>query len=163
MVLLEEVNSQFGHGALADDASNAGLSELLNEALELILFTSGVVEEIFSVLKENSTLGLTLLHLNVGVENSNLSLDDTFDLGLGGLGNDNTLDDLGVSDTTAENLLNSDGINIEFLCVLGHAVDGSLTNEFGEEFFLTELLGGNNSSDALDKFYLVVGVGELGC
>ena len=67
MVFLKEVNSELGHASLANNNGDTSLGELLNETLELVLLTCGVVKEIVSVLEQDGTLGFTLLHLNVWV------------------------------------------------------------------------------------------------
>jgi hypothetical protein len=161
VVLLEEVNGKFGHTALANNTGYASLSKFLDETFEFVLLTGGVVEEIVGGLEQNGTLSFTLLHFNVGIEYSNLGVLNVLDGSFGSLGHNDTLNNSGVVSATTENLLDSDVVNVEFLHIVGHGKDSSLSNKFGEEVLETVLLGGNNGLDATNKFGLVSGVLEL--
>jgi len=74
LVLLEEVNSELRARSSADNNVDSSFGKSYNEFLELILFSLSVVEELIGVLEENGSLSLSLLHLNVGVEDGNLGL-----------------------------------------------------------------------------------------
>lgn len=114
MVLLEEMDGKFRHASLAHNNCYASLSELLDKTFELVLLAGGVVKEIVSIFEENGTLGLTLLHLNVSVEDSNFGIGNVLNRGFRSFGHNNTSDNLGVHGATTENLLDSDVVNVEF-------------------------------------------------
>ena len=119
---------------------DTGLSKSLDEIFERVLLTLGVIEQVIGVLEQNSSLGLTLLHLNVGVEDGNLSFLDRLDAGLDASYNDDTMNNLGVFDSTAKDLLDSDIVNVELSFVLRNSVDTSFSNKSREEVLQTKLL-----------------------
>lgn len=108
---------------------DTALSKSLDEILKRVFLALSVIEEIFGILEQNSSLGLTLLHLNVGVEDGNLSLLDRLDASLGASYNDDTVNNLGVFDSTAEDLLDSDIVNVELSVVLRDSMATSFSNE----------------------------------
>jgi len=70
------VQRQLTDGARSNDDGNSSLSQALNESLELLLFSFGVVEQLVSVLDQDCTLGLSLLHFDGSVENGDLCFLD---------------------------------------------------------------------------------------
>jgi len=147
-VFLKEVDGELGHGATSNDNLDTSLSKSLDEAFESIFLTLGVPEKVLGVLEQDGSLGLSLLHLNVSVENGNLGLLDGADSGLGAADDNDTVDNLGIVDTSTEDFLNTDVVNVKVGNSLGHGVDGSLGDFLAEEVLKTELLGGNSRFDA---------------
>ena len=66
-----------------------------------------------------------------------------------------TLDDLRVVNTSSQNLLNSNIVDIQFSTLLAHGVEASLGDETTEEIFEAVLLGGNGSLHALENLVVV--------
>jgi len=138
---------ELGHGAGSNDDLDSSLSESLDEGLEGLLLTLGVVEEILGVSEEHGTLSLTLLHLDVGVEDGDLAVEALANGSHGSAGHDHTVDNLGVENTATKNLEDAHVVGAEVVALSGHGVDGSLGDEASEEVLETELLGSNGGLD----------------
>jgi hypothetical protein len=93
--------------------------------------------------EEDGSLGLSLLHLDVSVENNNLGLGGGFVSGLRSSNAEHTVDDFRVLDASTENLSDTDVFAGESLGVNGKGVNGGSGDEVGEEVLESELLGGN--------------------
>lgn len=76
-----------------------------------------------------------MLHLNVSVEDGNLGVLNVLNGSFGSLGHDDTSNNDGVVSATTEDFLDSDVVNVEFLHIVGHGKNGSLSNKFREEIF----------------------------
>lgn len=158
LVFLEEMDSQLGHGTSADDDINSGLSESNDELLEFVFFTLGVVQKLISILEEDSSLSLSLLHLNVSVEDNNLGVGGGFVGGLGSSDTEHTVNDLRVLNRSTENLLDTDVLTREARLSFGESVNGGSSDEVGEEVLKSELLGSNSGFDATGHLGLVTEV-----
>jgi hypothetical protein len=161
LVLLEEVNSELRARSSADNNVDSSFGKSYNEFLELILFSLSVVEELIGVLEENGSLSLSLLHLNVGVEDGNFGLEGRLVGGLGSSNAEHTVDDFGVLDASSENLSNTDIFASEAGSLLRESVNGGLSDKSGEEIFKSELLGGNGRLNASSHLSVVAEVLSL--
>ena len=134
------MDGEFRHRARSNDDLNSSLGKTLDKLFKSVLFALSVGEEFISVFEQDGSLSLSLLHLNVGVEDGNLSFLDRLDAGLDASYNDYTMNNLGVFDSTAKDLLDSDIVNVELSFVLRNSVDTSFSNKSREEVFQTKLL-----------------------
>jgi len=155
LILFEEMDSGFRHSSRAHNDLDSSLSYSLDNLFESILLGSGIVFKFISLSEQNSSLGLSLLHLNVCVENNNLGVKDVVDGGLGLSDDNHTSNDLGVTKSTSKNLLNSDVVGAEGGLSSWNGMEASLSDQFPKSVLKTVLLGSNYGLHAL-KYFLVI-------
>lgn len=112
------MDSHFRHRSSADDDLNSSLSQATNEFLKLGLLGLRVFLKLIGGLEENGSLSLSLVHLDISIENSNLGLLNSVNRGQAHLEHNHSLDDLRVLDTTSENLLDPNVVNVELSAIL---------------------------------------------
>ena len=133
------MDSQFRHGSTADNALNSSLGKSLNNTLKFIFFTLGISLKLVSSLEENGSLGFSLVHLEVGVEDCNLGIGNSMDGSLRLSDDNHTSDDLRISNSSSENLLDSNVINTEFICFLRKSVKTRLGDQIRQEILKSVL------------------------
>ena len=88
------MNCGLRDGSASNDNIDSSFSKSLDESFKLVLLGLGVVLELISRGEKNGSLGLSLVHLKVGVEYGNLSIGDSMNRGLRLSGNNMSVNNL---------------------------------------------------------------------
>ena len=109
------------------------MDQLLNKSLSEVLFSLGVVDQLSGVLDEHCSFGLSLHGIERAAVNGNPWLDHAVDVSLSASLDQESTEEGGVINTGAQDVDDSDVVDVEVGGGVGKTVDAGLGDEVAEE------------------------------
>ena len=142
-----------------DDITAAGL-DLDDELFELLFLGPGKVLKLIAGTESQGSLDFCMGDVDTGDKHSDLGILDVTDDALGASSESESTDELGVSNTTTDDLDGSDAIGGELGGIGGTNIDASLGNDWRQKTRETILFGIDGRLEEFSHLIKIANVGR---